>query len=90
MSLTSFTGLDAAVMRDKRMSAPAGHGPIFRHFLGASEAALVIGKSIVGVAPSPVADDQGVPVVFHGAPEGEAHGVVPNVMIIDHQKPFYS
>ena len=50
----------------------------------------MIGKSIVGVAPSPVADDQGVPVVFHGAPEGEAHGVVPNVMIIDHQKPFYS
>jgi len=27
-------------------------------------------------------DDQGLPVVFHGAPEGEVYGVVPNVMII--------
>jgi len=36
--LTGFTGLDAAVMRDEGMSAPAGHDPIFRYFLGASEA----------------------------------------------------
>ena len=67
VGLAGFTGFHPAVVRDKGLSARAGHDPILRDLLGVPGPTPSIDRSAGGVKAAAVADDQGVPLVFDAA-----------------------
>jgi hypothetical protein len=81
--LAGFTGFHPAVVRDEGLPAPAGHHPVFRHFLGVSSTAPGIDRGLWLVQPAAVADDQGLSLVFDAAADERRHLRSCGVMLID-------
>lgn len=92
VGLAGFTGFHPAVVRDKGLSARAGHDPILRDLLGVPGAAPGIDRGLWLVQPAAVADDQGVSLVFDVAADGRRHDDHPagGVRLTDRQKPILS
>jgi hypothetical protein len=67
VGLAGFTGLHPSVVRNEGLPAPAGHDPVFRHFLGVPGPTPGIDCGLGLVQPTAVADDQGLPLVFDAA-----------------------
>ena len=73
MGLAGFTGLHPSVVRDKGLSARAGHDPILRDLLGVPGAAPGIDRGLGLVQPAAVADDERLPLVVYVAADQWTH-----------------